>query len=345
MGIGNPLLDISAHVGQDMLDKYDVKLNNAILAEEKHLPLYKELVESFEVEYVAGGATQNSIRGAQFMSGVEGLTTMVGCVGKDVFGDQLRAAASKDGVCVEYLVDEEAATGTCAVLVHEHERSLVANLSAANNYKFAHLQTEALQKVVAEASIFYIAGFFLTVSPESIVSIGKHAAEHPEKVLIMNLAAPFVAQFFQEPLQKALYYTDILIGNESEAEAYGKALNLEDCSPAAVAMAIAALPKASGHRHRTVIITQGPDPVVVCEFGKVRTYNVPKIPEAEMVDFNGAGDAFVGGFLARIANGETIQDGVAAGLWSARKVIAASGCAYPESCTYDHAAQLKALGL
>ena len=33
LGMGNPLLDISAVVEQDILDKYDLQLNNAILAE------------------------------------------------------------------------------------------------------------------------------------------------------------------------------------------------------------------------------------------------------------------------------------------------------------------------
>ena len=66
MGMGNPLLDISANVGQDVLDKYDVKLDSAILAEEKHQPLYKELVASYKPQYIAGGATQNSIRVGKF---------------------------------------------------------------------------------------------------------------------------------------------------------------------------------------------------------------------------------------------------------------------------------------
>ncbi len=39
LGMGNPLLDISADVPMDLLTKYDLKLNNAILAETKHLPL------------------------------------------------------------------------------------------------------------------------------------------------------------------------------------------------------------------------------------------------------------------------------------------------------------------
>jgi adenosine kinase len=42
-------------------------MDNQILAEEKHLPMYKEMVERFPVEYIAGGAGQNSIRVAQWM--------------------------------------------------------------------------------------------------------------------------------------------------------------------------------------------------------------------------------------------------------------------------------------
>ena len=81
--MGNPLLDISANVPMSVLEKYEVTLNNAILAEEKHLPLYEELVKDHEVEYIAGGATQNSIRVAQWMLGSEyaGATAYIGCIG------------------------------------------------------------------------------------------------------------------------------------------------------------------------------------------------------------------------------------------------------------------------
>jgi len=39
LGMGNPLLDISAKVGRDLLEKYSLEENLAILAEEKHLPM------------------------------------------------------------------------------------------------------------------------------------------------------------------------------------------------------------------------------------------------------------------------------------------------------------------
>lgn len=38
-GFGNPLLDISSVVDESFLAKYDMKPDNAILAEEKHLPM------------------------------------------------------------------------------------------------------------------------------------------------------------------------------------------------------------------------------------------------------------------------------------------------------------------
>ena len=42
-GAGNPLLDISANVDDDFLKKYNIKMGNAILAEESHIPMYEEL--------------------------------------------------------------------------------------------------------------------------------------------------------------------------------------------------------------------------------------------------------------------------------------------------------------
>ena len=36
----------------------------------------------------------------------------------------------------------------------------------------------------------------------------------------MNLSAPFIPQFFKSQVDELLPYVDILIGNESEAEAY-----------------------------------------------------------------------------------------------------------------------------
>ena len=170
--MGNPLLDISAVVTQEFLDKYGVELNNAVLAEEKHAPMYEDMVNQYPVEYIAGGATQNSIRVAQWMLQVPFATSYMGCIGKDSFGEELKKAALADQVNANYMIDESTPTGTCGVLVKDGERSLVAALNAANNYKVDHLSKPENWKLVEDARFYYSAGFFLTVSPDSMMKAG-----------------------------------------------------------------------------------------------------------------------------------------------------------------------------
>ena len=38
--MGNPLLDMQVRDGEELLKKYGLKSNDAILAEEKHLPMF-----------------------------------------------------------------------------------------------------------------------------------------------------------------------------------------------------------------------------------------------------------------------------------------------------------------
>jgi adenosine kinase len=326
LGAGNPLLDISANVGQELLDKYGLKLNNAILAEEAHRPLFEELVNNYEVEYIAGGATQNSIRVAQWMLQEPDATAYIGCIGKDSFGLKLRECATRDGVTLHYLEDEKEATGTCAVLIKDKERSLVANLAAANKYVKDHHDSPAIQAVVNAARVIYSAGFFLTVSPATAHALGAHCAA-TNKIFSINLSAPFISQFFTEPLLAAITYCDFVFGNESEALAFGEKQGYADKTVAGIASQIAALPKANKARPRLVVITQGADPTLVANGQEVIEFPVEKIPKDEIVDSNGAGDSFVGGFLAGVVRGAPLEACVAAGHYAAGVILRVSGCA------------------
>ena len=334
-GMGNPLLDISADVPSSYLEKYSLKPNDAILAEEKHLPIYNEIISEHQpVQYIAGGATQNTIRVAQWMIGVPQATSYIGCVGKDEFGKKLRQQAENDGVRVHYLEDETRATGTCAVLITEKVRSLVANLAAANHYNKDHLMDPLNWSLVEKARYAYISGFFLTVSPESILEVGKHCSE-TNKYFMMNLSAPFIPTFFKDPLMNAMPYIDILFGNEAEADALTKSLSLGVSDIKEIALKVAALPKVNLSRQRIVIFTQGPNPVLLCRDGTVTEYPILPIKEEEIVDTNGAGDAWVGGFLSQLVNEKSIEDCIRGGNYAANVIIKRSGCTYPDKPSFN----------
>lgn len=300
-GIGNPLLDMSANTTQEQLDRYGMAMGNAILAEEKHLPLYTEIAEAKDVLYVAGGATQNSVRVAQWML-PQGSTNYTGSVGNDAFGEQLSKCLAEDGVGELYYKDEKA-TGTCAVLIQDKERSLCANLSAANNFKQSHLETEEVKAAWEAAKFFYIGGFFFTVSQGSIMQLAQHSNE-AKKTLAINLSAPFIPQFFGAGIAEVLPYVDIVFGNETEAAAYGTTNNVEavEGQPIVqtVAEHIANKSKANGEKPRVCVITQGADPTVIAVSGAETIFvAVPPVASDDIVDTNGAGDAFVGGFISQ----------------------------------------------
>ena len=59
------------------------------------------------------------------------------------------------------------------------------------------------------------------------------------------------------------------------------------------------------------------------------------IDNAKIVDTNGAGDCFVGGFLSRLKLGQDISECVRAGHYCAGVVIQRSGCTFPNHPDYQ----------
>jgi len=326
LGMGNPLLDFSAVVKPEFLAKYNLKSNDAILYDKEDI--FEELKADYPVEYIAGGATQNSIRTAQWILGDSGKTAYFGCVGKDDAAQILKDRAAHDGVDARYQESSEYPTGKCAVLITGQDRSLVTNLEAANHFTVDHLDAADNWAVVEECKVYYSAGFFLTVCPAAMVRVAKYASENG-KYFAFNLSAPFIPEFFKDPLMEVLPYANLVFGNESEADVFARVNNWETTDRKEIAKKISEMPLV-GHKSRIVIITQGADDVImVDETGKVSEIPICKVSKEEIVDTNGAGDAFVGGFIAQLALGKSIDECVKCGIWSATEIIQRSGCTFP----------------
>jgi len=330
LGMGNPLLDISATVKPELLTKHNLKSNDAILTEDE--AIFNDLSE-YKVDYIAGGATQNSIRVAQWILEKKNSCAYFGCVGDDDYSKTLEKCAGEAGVNVKYQRSEHP-TGRCAVLITGHDRSLVTKLDAANHFTPAHLDNADNWKVVEQAQVVYSAGFFLTVSVDSMVRVAKHCAEN-NKTYCFNLSAPFLIQFFKDQMMSVMPYADIVFGNETEALTFAESFNLGTKDISKIALAISMLPKENGSKGRLVIITQGADPVVCAINGEVKTFAAEALPSEKIVDTNGAGDAFVGGFLAQYCQGKDLETGVKCGIWAASHIIQRSGCTFDNNFKFQ----------
>ncbi|KAI9862965.1 MAG: adenosine kinase [Trichoglossum hirsutum] len=285
----NPLLDIQAVGDVKLLEKYGLKANDAILAEEKHKGLYEDLLSNFDAKLIAGGAAQNTARGAQYML-PPSTVLYIGCVGQDKYAETLRAAVDKEGVHAEYRVETSQPTGRCGVIITDHNRSMCTDLAAANHYKLEHLKQPKIWELVEAAKVYYVGGYHLTVCVPAVMALAEEAAEK-NKIFILSLSAPFIPQFFKEPLDQTAPYWDYVIGNETEALSYAQSHNLDTTSIPEIARALADLPKKNTQRPRTVIITQGTDPTVVAIGGEegVKSFPVREVGKTEINDTNGAG--------------------------------------------------------
>lgn len=334
LGMGNPLLDISAEVGQDMLDKYGLKSGDAVLAEEKHQPLFPEMAKLPNVQYIPGGATMNTIRVAQWMLQQPQGTAYMGCIGGDENGNKLKTSCTSEGVNASFLVDSKTPTGTCATLIHGIERSLCTNLSAANNYKVDHCKEAANWGIVQKAKIVYSAGFFATVSPDSMKAASEEKAKNGG-LYCMNLSAPFLMQVppFKACFVERMPYVDFLFGNETEAQTWAETEAWESTDIEFIAVRLSLIPSLKA-RKRTVVITQGTEPTIVAINGAVTRHPVVALPKEKLVDTNGAGDAFVGGFLAALSKDLPIDACCKAGAYSASIIVQNSGCTFPPKPEY-----------
>ncbi|SCU94184.1 LANO_0E05974g1_1 [Lachancea nothofagi CBS 11611] len=331
--LGNPLLDIQATVTEEYLAKYDLKANDAVLvdasSDEPKMAIFEELLQFKDVKFIAGGAAQNTARGAAYMLGKDQVGYF-GSVGKDTYSAKLLAENKAAGVVSYYQEQSTVGTGKCAALITGHNRSLVTDLGAANHFTPDHLDKH--WSVVEQAKLFYVGGFHLTVSPEAIVKLGKHAQE-TGKPLVLNLSAPFIPQFFKAALEQALPYTTYVIANESEAAAYAESFGVKCKSDDLVSIAKHIV---GDSKTRTVIFTHGLEPTVIVSAQGEQTRAVKALPEEKIVDTNGAGDAFAAGFMAGLTEGKNLDQSVDMGQWLAALSIQEVGAAYPtEKLTYQ----------
>lgn len=261
-----------------------------------------------------------------------------GSIGSDAeVGKKLSDGIEHENLNANFSIDESTPTGKCACVIHERERALCADLGASMKYKTEHMRENI--HLAESAKILYTTGFFITSNFEALMLAARYAYDH-NKPFAINLSAVFLVMGHKNEFLEMVKYADFVFGNEDEFKAWGEAHAYENKDLLEITAQVACLPKINHDRPRVVICTQGKLPVLVSShdfFTEVTTkkeYPVSLIPADKIVDLNGAGDAFVGGFLAEYAVGKKLSDCIAAGQWMSSYIIQVSGTNFPNPCTY-----------
>lgn len=151
--------------------------------------------------------------------------------------------------------------------------------------------------------------------------------------------------FLQNYIQEitTLYYdVDIVFSNFAEARYFGDLLGISSkLDIKDLIIQLASLTKNNMNKNRIVVITNGPNPAWVCEYsfldGNVKSvFSCPVRPldHSLIIDTNGAGDSFAGGFLSQYMRGRPIDECMICGHWASSMIIQVRGCQIPYGLEY-----------
>ncbi|NEA65919.1 ribokinase [Streptomyces sp. SID12488] len=260
--------------------------NMDLVAYVSKAPERGETVTGREFRTIPGGKGANQAVAAA-RAGAD--VSMIGAVGNDTYGSQLRSTLENSGVGTDHLRTAEGPSGTAHIVVDDEGGNAIVVVPAANGTVTALAPGDESLIATADALLLQLE------IPLTAVVEGARAA-HRHGVRTILTPAPV------QPLPpELLAVTDLLVPNEHEAAAL---TGLSDPHKAATAL-LDQVPE--------VVITLGAAGSLYASRDLAEPVTVPA-PAVTAVDSTGAGDTFVGALAVALAEGRPMPDALA---WAA----------------------------
>lgn len=230
---------------------------------------------------------------------------MVGCVGSDDFGRQLREVLVADGIDTSQVLDSGPASGMALITVDDAAENRIVIIPGANAAVSAgHVREAAALLEAARITVLQ-----LEVPIEAVLAAAEVA--HAAGRIVLFNPAPM------HELPAAIWpLVDVLVVNETEAEA------LAGCPVGSVAEAGSVVEALRRLGPETVIVTLGAQGVVFGDTSGIR--HVPAV-KVDPVDTTAAGDTFIGAFAAATVEGKSVDDAVALAVSAAALCVTRPG--------------------
>jgi ribokinase len=211
--------------------------------------------------------------------------SMIGNVGNDAFGTQLRNGLAEAGVNTEHVETVEGSSGTALIITGQNGENSIVVVPGAN----AHLTPKSLERA---APLLKQAGFIL-VQLEIPLETVEYLAEFAERYDIPFMLDPAPARELPASLLRRVSW---LTPNETETRELLKA-NLDDNEQSANAAADQLLSRGV----KNVVLKLGSRGCVVAQ-GSQSKERIPAF-SVNAVDTTAAGDAFNAGFAVGLISG------------------------------------------
>ncbi|MFC4620471.1 ribokinase [Camelliibacillus cellulosilyticus] len=249
-------------------------LNMDLVTEASVLPKRGETVfgEQFTLQPGGKGANQ-AVAAARLGAEV----TMVGCVGKDVFGEQIRANLAANGVRTDYIRDiPDVSSGTATIMINNGDNRIIV-VAGANS----HLLAEDIHRAddaIRESDVVLLQ----LETPLETVTAAAHAAKSHGALVILNPAP------YRTLPSDLLELVDYITPNKLEFDAMMRQGLSKDIA-------------------KKIIVTKGKEGSRY--FDGTERVKIPSFA-VEVVDTTGAGDTFNGALGVALGAKKSLHDAV-----------------------------------
>ena len=339
IAIGNPIVDISNNVSDEVIKKYNLKWGETIFANESNVGFFDELQKDKNVKYIPGGSIQNTLRTTSWCLGMDPNNkktykiTMLGATGKDGYRNKIEDAFQFAGVkpLLEIIPDKE--TSRCGVGINKKERCLLPQIRASNMISDEYIQKN-MEEIMDHDAVL-IEGYFIQERFEICKKLCTNF-KSKNKIVILTLSAVFMVQTYYDKLRELANMADLIIANKAELEEFcgNKVKNNKEL--------FTTVSKKLDKKERLFVVTDGKKGAIVAKYDYdrdsmdfiLRGFPSP-VKSEDIVDLNGAGDAFLGGFLSQYMVGKSFEACCKAGNDIAGIIIKNVGCTFPKHVKID----------
>ena len=287
-------------------------INNDITVKVPHLPERGETIPGSQILFCPGGKGANqAVAAARYGADV----SMVGRVGDDPYGIQLKNGLKNDGIDVSYLeIDPELPTGTALITVDDSGMNTIVVYRGSND-GLTPEHVEAAKNLLAESDLIVLQ---MEIPVETIEYTLKLSREIGVGVILNTAPAGQINK-------DAFACAKVIVANEVEA-----------CELTGIRVS----DKSSAFKACEAFINMGPE-IAIVTMGAEGAVGVNQESQhfvsaykIDAVDSTAAGDAFVGVLAASLAEGITLSDamrlGAAAGGLAASRMGAQASMATRE---------------
>lgn len=260
------------------------------------------------------------------------LVGLIGCIGNDEYGKIIKKELENVGVSTDFVeINSEELSSRCGCGILKKERCLMPQIRASSklNLDFVKKNIDNILKY----SILFVEGYFLIECWDIVKYLCNEFKNHNKKIAF-TLSAVFMVEFHWNKIKELAEMADMIFCNEEEAAAFVK-MSEKEVTENDVENS-KKIHQSLPSKKRTLIVTCGKHPVIVSEFDYDKNdfknlvkAEVKPVPNDEIVDTNGCGDSFVGGFMSQYLHGSDLEKCALAGNYASSVVIRNVGCTFP----------------